>query len=108
MPTAMTRHSPHEVTGTHPTGGLFLWVTLPEYLDATVLLKEALAAKVAYVPGTSFSPDGSGHNTLRLNFSFCNPEKINLGIRRLGEVFERAIEQHESEAQAKPVLHAAF
>ena len=108
MLTAMTRHFPREVTWTHPTGGLFLWVTLPEYLDATTLLNEALESKVAYVPGTSFSPDGSGQNTLRLNFSFCQPEKINEGIRRLGEVFERALERHAATAHAEPVLHAAF
>jgi 2-aminoadipate transaminase len=108
MLTAMTRHFPNEVTWTQPAGGLFLWVTLPEYLDATVLLKEALEAKVAYVPGTAFSPDGTGHNTLRLNFSFCNPEKINLGIRRLGEVFERAIELHAAGAHVHPELHSAY
>jgi len=108
MLTAMARHFPHEVTWTEPAGGLFLWVTLPEYLDATTLLKEALESKVAYVPGTAFSPDNNGHNTLRLNFSFCNPEKINLGIRRLGEVFERAIARHEAATHTEPILHAAF
>jgi 2-aminoadipate transaminase len=97
MLTAMEREFPEGVSWTHPAGGLFLWVTLPEYLDATELLKEALEQKVAYVPGTSFYPDGSGRNTLRMNFSFCNPETINVGIKRLGEVFSRAIERHQVE-----------
>jgi 2-aminoadipate transaminase len=110
MLNAMEHHFPEGVNWTYPAGGLFLWVTLPTYLDAAELLKDALEQKVAYVPGASFYPDGSGRNTLRMNFSFCNPEKINIGIRRLGEVFSRAIERHEAEAMGDetPVLHAAF
>ncbi len=110
MLTAMARHFPEGVTWTHPTGGLFLWVTLPKYLDASELLKEALKKKVAYVPGTAFYPDGSGKNTLRMNFSFCNPETINIGIQRLGEVFSEAIEAHEIKSSngAEMVKHAAF
>lgn len=110
MLTAMERHFPDCVHWTHPAGGLFLWVTLPEYMDATELLRQALENKVAYVPGTSFSPDGSGGNTLRLNFSYCNPEKINIGIRRLGEVFSRAVTEQETKIadRYEPVLHAAF
>jgi 2-aminoadipate transaminase len=107
MLTAMEREFPDDVTWTHPAGGLFLWVTLPDYLDATELLKDALEQKVAYVPGISFYPDGSGRNTLRMNFSFCKPETINVGIKRLGEVFSRAIERHEATA-VEPVLHTAF
>ncbi len=95
MLTAMERHFTTPVKWTYPAGGLFLWVTLPEYLDAAALLKEAVERKVAYVPGSAFHPAGDGHNTLRLNFSFCNPEKINEGIKRLGEVFSEAIERHE-------------
>lgn len=110
MLTAMARHFPDGVTWTHPDGGLFLWVTLPEYLDAADTLKEAIEQKVAYVPGSAFHPGNDGKNTLRLNFSYCNPEKINEGIKRLGSVFNKAIERHEarhieSEALA---LHAAF
>ncbi len=109
MLAAMERFFPNEVAWTHPAGGLFLWVTLPDYLDATALLKEALEHKVAYVPGTAFHPDGGGHNTMRLNFSFCDPTRIETGIRRLGEVFGRAIERHEAEARrAEPVLEPAF
>lgn len=110
MVTAMRRHFPAGVTWTEPAGGLFLWVTLPEYLDTAEILKEAVARKVAYVPGASFHPAGDGQNTLRLNFSFCSPEKINEGIKRLGEVFDRAIEQHEAaeSSGAIPTLDVAF
>ncbi len=104
MLTAMRRHFPPGVTWTEPDGGLFLWVTLPDYLDATELLKKALEKKVAYVPGVAFSPDGSEHNSLRLNFSFCAPEKINLGIQRLGDVFSQAIEEHAIEVARRPEL----
>jgi 2-aminoadipate transaminase len=89
---AMERYFPPVVHWTRPQGGLFLWVTLPEYLDTTDLLKEAIALNVAFVPGRAFSPGAGGHNNLRLNFSFCDPEHIELGIRRLGEVFFRAVE----------------
>lgn len=104
MLTAMQRHFPESVTWTEPDGGLFLWVTLPEYLDAAVILQEAVKKKVAYVPGSAFHPAGDGNNTLRLNFSFCNPDKINEGIKRLGQVFGEAIEQHEAEHAGKGTL----
>lgn len=98
MLAAMERHFPDGVMWTEPSGGLFLWVTLPDYLDATELLRDALKQKVAYVPGSSFSPEGSDQNTLRLNFSLCDPPTIERGIRRLGEVFTKAIEAHAAEA----------
>lgn len=90
---AMERYFPPGVTWTHPHGGLFLWVTLPERLDATELFKKAIDHHVAFVPGRAFHPDDAGHNTLRLNFSFCDPELIELGIRRLGEVLYQAIDE---------------
>lgn len=107
---AMQRYFPQGVSWTRPTGGLFLWVTLPETIDATELLKKAVEHKVAYVPGDAFHPHGDGRNSLRLNFSFCNPEKINTGIKRLGGVIEEAIEQQKvttMDTDAR-VLHAAF
>jgi DNA-binding transcriptional MocR family regulator len=74
------------VRWTKPQGGLFLWITLPESLDASVLLQEAIREKVAFVPGVCFHPDGSGHNTMRLNFSNASEAMINEGIARLGRV----------------------
>lgn len=82
---------PAEVSWTHPQGGLFLWVTLPEELDATELLKEAIERRVAYVPGVAFYPHGDVHNTLRLNFSNASAENIEKGIQRLGAVFSKAV-----------------
>jgi 2-aminoadipate transaminase len=86
MLAAMSRYFPPEVHWTRPQGGLFLWVTLPEWLDAAEVFNKAVANKVAFVPGTPFFSDDGGHNTMRLNFSNARPEQIEVGIRRLGEV----------------------
>ena len=59
--------------------------TLPGSLEAAKVLPEALARQVAFVPGDDFHIDGQGRNTLRLNFSFNPPERIEEGVRRLGE-----------------------
>ncbi len=86
---AMDRFFPPEVDWTHPEGGLFLWGTLPKYLNSADVLKLSLEKKVAFVPGEPFYANGGGHNTMRLNFSNATPEKIQEGIRRLGEaIFE--------------------
>lgn len=92
MLAAMREYFPAGVTWTEPKGGLFLWVTLPAGMDATKLLKAALERKVAFVPGASFHPTGGGNNTMRLNFSNANPEKIRAGIERLGDVLHKAVE----------------
>ena len=66
-----------------PEGGMFVWVELPAGCRAMELFEQAIAAKVAFVPGTPFYVDGTGENTLRLNFSNSDPEKITEGISRL-------------------------
>jgi 2-aminoadipate transaminase len=86
MLAALDRHFPPGVTWTRPHGGLFLWATLPEGLDSTALLADALKEKVAFVPGKAFHPTRGGERTLRLNFSYCTPEVIEEGIRSLGGV----------------------
>jgi len=80
---ALDRYFPPEVTWTKPQGGLFLWATFPEDIDAAEVLKAALKEKVAFVPGTSFFADGTGRNTARLNFSYCDEKEIEDGIYRL-------------------------
>ena len=76
---------------THPEGGLFLWLTLPEGMSSVDLLAESIKQKVAFVPGNSFHPCGGGENTMRLNFSNATPEKINEGISRLGRVIRETM-----------------
>jgi len=103
MHAAMDRHFPEALRRTRPTGGLFLWVTLPEPLDSVELLPQAVAEGVAYVPGPSFYPSGleEARRHLRLNFSFCGPERIEEGIRRLGAVFTRAMRTSAMKAYLK-------
>jgi 2-aminoadipate transaminase len=91
MLACMKNHFPDKVQWTRPQGGLFLWVTLPENQDAAVILEKAVKEKVAFVPGKSFFVDGSGKNTMRLNFSNARPEQIEEGIKRLGRTLEQAL-----------------
>jgi 2-aminoadipate transaminase len=93
MLAAMEKHFPSEATWTHPKGGLFLWVTLPEGVDCLDLIKEAVENKVAFVPGTAFYADGSGHDALRLTFATCSVDMIDEGIKRLGKVMAKRIKQ---------------
>ncbi len=79
------KYLPEGVKWTNPEGGLFLFVYLPEHMDAEKLFKIAIANKVAFVLGTVFYCDGSGKNTLRINFSYCKDEQIVEGVKRLGQ-----------------------
>jgi 2-aminoadipate transaminase len=88
---SLTELMPPGVHWTHPQGGLFLWATLPEGMNTTTLFPEAIAEKVAYVPGESFHPCGGGENTMRLNFSYSCPELIAEGINRLSKVIRKHI-----------------
>jgi 2-aminoadipate transaminase len=90
MLAAMSREFPAGVTWTKPAGGLFIWAELPPSIDTTVLLQEALDEKVAFVPGDAFHADGTGHNTMRLNFTNTTERQIAEGIARLGRVIARA------------------
>lgn len=92
---ALDSYFPPGVDWTKPEGGLFLWLILPEEVDTTALLRPALAENVAYVPGESFFARGGGKNTIRMNFSNANPEKINLGVSRLGRVFTENLKEIE-------------
>src|SRR5208282_5100349 len=93
---ALKEFFPAEVTWTHPQGGLFLWVTLPEGLDMQAIFKSAIEQNVAFVPGDSFYADGGqkndgreGSRHMRLNFSNATPERIREGIRRLAAAVKR-------------------
>ncbi len=88
---AMEELFPPGVTWTKPQGGLFLWGMLPKELDTTEIFKTAVARKVAFVPGAPFFALGGGKNTMRLNFSYSNPEKIQIGIERLANVLKEMI-----------------
>jgi 2-aminoadipate transaminase len=89
---SLAEHLPREATWTHPQGGLFIWATLPDYIDTTDLLARALEEHVAFVPGRAAFMDGRGGSSMRLNFSGVDEERIREGIRRLGEVVREQVE----------------
>jgi DNA-binding transcriptional MocR family regulator len=82
---------PAGTTWTRPSGGLFVWATLPDGLDSKAMMPRAIAARVAYVPGTGFYADGTGRGNMRLNFSFSSPERLREGVRRLSGVMEQEL-----------------
>lgn len=86
MARAMEREFPADIHFTRPSGGLFVWVELPEGLDARELLRKCLDRDVAFVPGGSFFPNGGRENTIRFNYSNMPEERIAEGIRRVAEV----------------------
>ena len=88
---AIEEFFPKGIKWTVPRGGMFLWITLPKKVNTRLMFPRAVAKKVAYVIGDAFFPDGSGHNTLRLNFSYSRDETIREGIQRLGEVIEEEL-----------------
>ena len=84
----LEKYMPAGVSWTHPEGGLFLFLTLPEGVDTVALYDRALSAGVAYVAGSFFFVDGSHRNTMRLNFSFLDASRMEAGIRLLAEVIQ--------------------
>ena len=82
----LEQYMPAGVSWTHPEGGLFLFLTLPEGFDTVALYDRALSAGVAYVAGSFFYPDGSHRNTMRVNFSFLDASRMEAGVKLLAEV----------------------
>jgi DNA-binding transcriptional MocR family regulator len=79
-----------------PNGGFYVWLTLPEGLDAKAMLPRAVTARVAYVPGTAFFADGYGARSMRLSYCYPTPERIREGVRRLVGVIEEELELRET------------
>ncbi len=88
MLAAFEEFMPEGVSWTRPEGGLFLFVTLPEHMDAEQLFMKAIEKKVAFVTGSVFHCDGSGKNTMRINFSYVSEEENREGVRRLAEAIK--------------------
>ncbi len=86
MVSLLEKYMPEGVKWTYPEGGLFLFLTLPESIDTIEMYDEALSKGVAYVAGSFFFLDGSHRNTMRLNFSFIAEEKMEPGLKLLGEI----------------------
>ena len=88
MARALIAHFPQSVAWAKPQGGMFMWLQLPEHLDTSEMLKDAIAVDVAYVPGAPFFVDAPRHNTMRLGFATASPAAIESGIARLAQVIE--------------------
>jgi 2-aminoadipate transaminase len=93
---ALDRHFPEQSAWIRPEGGLFLWATLPDYIDTTDLLAKALRENVAFVPGRAAYLDGRGGSSMRLNFSASDEEALREGIRRIGQVVSEQVALYET------------
>ncbi|HET7406884.1 MAG TPA: PLP-dependent aminotransferase family protein [Mycobacteriales bacterium] len=87
---------PATCTWTKPTGGFYVWATLPEGVDAKAMLPRAVQARVAYVPGIAFYADGGGAGHMRLSYCYPDPDRIHEGVRRLAGVLEEEMELLET------------
>ena len=85
---SLERHFPRSASWSKPAGGMFFWVRLPDHVDTGALLKECITQDVAFVPGAEFFPDGSGRNTMRLNFTNATEPDIEEGMKRIGKVLK--------------------
>jgi DNA-binding transcriptional MocR family regulator len=89
---ALAALMPPGCTWTRPDGGFYVWLTLPEGLDAKVMQPRGIHERVAYVPGIGFYADGSGQREMRLSYCYPPPERIREGVRRLAGVVEQELE----------------
>jgi 2-aminoadipate transaminase len=85
-----------QATWTHPDGGFYVWVTLPEGLNAKAMLPRAVTERVAYVPGTAFFADGTGQRNVRLSYCYPDPDRIREGVRRFAGVVQSELELLET------------
>ncbi|MDX6698986.1 MAG: 2-aminoadipate transaminase [Solirubrobacteraceae bacterium] len=104
---ALAEHLPAEAEWTRPGGGLFVWATLPEYIDTTDLLARALRESVAFVPGRAAYMDGRGGSSLRLNFSGVGEDDIREGVRRIGKVVREQVGLYGTLTGSAPAPPAA-
>jgi 2-aminoadipate transaminase len=93
---ALERYFPEQAEWTVPAGGLFVWATLPGYIDTGDLLAKALREDVAFVPGSAAYVDGRGSSSMRLNFSASDEDEIREGIRRIGKVVWEQVALYET------------
>src|SRR4051794_5105387 len=104
---ALAEHFPAEATWTRPQGGLFIWATLPDYIDTTDLLARALEERnVAFVPGRAAYVDGRGGSSLRLNFSGVHEDDIREGVRRIGETIREQVDLYGTLTGSAPAAPA--
>jgi 2-aminoadipate transaminase len=99
---ALAEHFPPATEWTRPAGGLFVWATLPDYIDTTDMLARALREHVAFVPGRAAYLDGQGASAMRLNFSGVTEEDLREGIARIGKVIDEQVRLYSTLAGTEP------
>ena len=87
------RYFPNDIKYTHPQGGLFTWIELPENISAHDILQKCIEQKIAFVPGSSFYPVEHKENTFRINYSNMPEDRIMKGLQVIGEVLKEYIHQ---------------
>jgi DNA-binding transcriptional MocR family regulator len=85
-----------EATWTHPDGGFYVWLTLPEGVNAKAMLPRAVTERVAYVPGTAFFADGTGQRNVRLSYCYPDSDRIREGVRRFAGVVHAELDLLET------------
>jgi 2-aminoadipate transaminase len=99
---ALAEHLPHETEWTRPEGGMFIWATLPDYIDTSDLLARALREHVAFVPGRAAYLDGRGGSSMRLNFAGVSDDDLREGVRRIGKVVSEQVRLYSTLTGAGP------
>jgi 2-aminoadipate transaminase len=102
LTSSLAEHLP-ELTWTNPTGGFYVWVTLPPQLDSKSMLPRAVKELIAYTPGTAFFADGNGRHNIRLSFCYPKPDAIRLGVRRLTKVINGELDLLDTFAGTGPL-----
>src|SRR5215218_5890541 len=100
---ALAEHFPREAQWTRPGGGLFIWATLPDYIDTTDLLARALREHVAFAPGRAAYLDGRGGSAMRLNFSGVGEDDLREGVARIGKVVNEQMRLYSTLTGTAPV-----
>jgi len=103
---ALAEFFPPEARWTHPQGGMFIWATLPDFIDTTDLAARALQDNVAFVPGRAAYLDGRGGSSMRLNFSGVSEEEIREGVRRIGKIVSEQVALYGTLTGSFPKLPA--
>jgi 2-aminoadipate transaminase len=101
---SLAEHFPREADWTRPDGGLFIWATLPDYIDTTDLLARALREHVAFVPGRAAYLDGRGGSAMRLNFSGVGENDLREGVARIGKVVNEQVRLYSTLIGAEPTV----
>ncbi|MGH3918690.1 MAG: PLP-dependent aminotransferase family protein [Pseudonocardiaceae bacterium] len=105
MLAALHQHLPPGCRWTHPAGGFYVWLTVPEGLDTKAMLPRAVTHRVAYVPGTAFYADSGSSQAgrmMRLSFCYPTPERIAEGVRRLAAVLDGELELQRTFGSVRP------